>query len=204
MSSSSNPIPAIVENVSRLNIEKLINDASQKAPSHHPLVVFIGFLKLPPQLIEELLFPYFQTQTLHEFFRLGLNQYQCVIVLDEIRAECSLKNLNKLIAKRSNGAFEVISRQKNSTTNLTVEINQACSRVRHLSAIEDSIATTTAQILNQLDSDNTPSDEGRSIHQSKDFKTTQSLLSNRVMEHMREKPEKFLKNAISEIRKDQK
>ena len=142
-------------------------------------------------------------QSMHDFLKIGLDRHGCVIVVDENRAECS-PHLRELLISRTTQPFEIIPCSQTNEHQLLNEIKNSCQRVMHLISLERTISHTAQKIVSSNPRASTVSGYNHKSSNSVEYKVSQNLISSRVSQVIDQKPEEFLRDAISQIRKPQK
>jgi len=201
MSTSALDSPTLYQKVNALNLDQFLSDALDGSSRLKPVVVFISSTNWQKKIANCLMESTFKCHSLHHMLRLGLHHNPFVLVVSENRAECSTNGLKQILSSRSKQPFEIICDSELNDPLLIKEIKEACERVKKLTSIENSIdhfakdfATEQSPLLRTQDNPQVRSNVN-------DFIEGRNLLKSRIMDLIENKPEDFLKEAISKIRK---
>ena len=200
MNTSSAEFPKLVHLVSELDIEKLLQNSNQCFSNYEPLLVFLTGSNIVDTIGHHFAFPIFSCKSLHDFLRIGLYRHASVLVVEKHRGECSLPHLKQLLSTRAELPIEIISFSQINENHLIESIVTAYRKVQNLVSVEFSISKYAEKLLSEntksLDTHRKSSPKSRMQR----FKISQNLIRTRVAETIQQKPEVFLKGAISQIR----
>lgn len=204
MSTFTAEFPHLAHQVSDLDVDQLIAKATKFSTNFQPRIVFISSTDLNKKFGHHLIHPVYCCKSMHDFLKIGLDRHGCVIVVDENRAECSTRHLRELLTSRTTQPFEIIPYSQPNEHQLLNEIKDSCQRVMHLISLERTISHTAQKIVSSNPRASTASGYNHKSSNSVEYKVSQNLIRSRVSEVIDPKPEEFLRDAISQIRKTQK
>lgn len=193
--------PELAEQINAIDLEHLLENASNSAKSFEPRIIFISehdWFSVMSDLPE---YSCFSCSSVHEFLRIGLHHYPCVIITIQDRAECSSSSLRQILSTRIKKPCEVLTFQ-NTTENQVIEtIKAAYQRVQNLMSVEHSISQEaekfiTGRFLSPMEI--AQNIEPPVMHK---IKISEKLIRSRVADLIQTKPEEFLREAIDQIRK---
>jgi hypothetical protein len=132
--------------------------------------------------------------SLHNFIRLGYHLQPFVLITEENRQECSAKDLKVLLSRRSPNPFRIILKSDKTPLALSQEVNDAIEEVYASQSLDKKVLEKTRAIFRETQSGSLPIS-------SREFKQANKALRARVRQRIESEPEKFLQEAISQIRK---
>ena len=190
---------SIRENATKLDLSSLLRN-SQLA--HEIPEVFVVLLSKKQPFIRDLKnkysYSYFDCDSLHEFFRRGLNLNSFILIAPSNRAECSTHDLKRLVGSRSSVPFEIIINKFEEADELSHYVEKSFNRIQSLASLEISVENFTKAELKR-NRFNQSEIEGYS--QDREYRFTKRLLLDRLTREIGNQPETFLAEQISKIRK---
>ena len=125
MSTFTAEFPHLAHQVSDLDVDQLIAEATKFSTNFQPWVVFISSADLNKKFGHHLIHPVYCCKSMHDFLKIGLDRHGCVIVVDENRAECSTLHLRELLISRTTQPFEIIPYSQTNEHQLLNEIKNS-------------------------------------------------------------------------------
>jgi hypothetical protein len=201
MSSSTLDSPTLYQKVNALNLDQFLSDALDDSSGYTPIVVFISSTNWQEKIASCLKESTFTCHSLHDMLRLGFHHNPFVLVVSKNRAECSTNELQQILSSRSKQPFEIVCHSKINDLELIDAIKKACDRVKKTASIENSIDRTAKGFT--ADSSPKTTLEGNLPDRCNinEYSEGRNLLKSRIIDYIENKPEDFLKEAISKIRK---
>jgi hypothetical protein len=194
MTPSSPKLSHAIDRIHEIELDSWLSEPTDVTPSHSVRIVFLSTdsceLDLNSGLQAELL----SCDSLHNFFRLGYHQQPFVLVTVENRQECSAKDLEVLLSRRSPNPFRLILKDNKSSLTLSQEVNEALVEVHACLGLEKRVSEKTRAIFRETHPESSP-------YSSREFQQANKILRERVRKRIENEPEKFLQDAISRIRK---
>ena len=200
MATSALDSPTLYQKINALNLNQFLSDALDGSSGLTPIVVFISSTNCHDKIANCLKESTFKCHSLHEMLRLGLHHNPFVLVVSEKRAECSTKGLKQILSARSKQPYEIICDSEVNAPQLIDQIMEACERVKRIASIENSIDHFAKDFAHEQSHQRTPQGNPTDRNSVSDFKEGRNLLKSRIMDFIENKPEDFLKEAISKIR----
>ena len=149
-------------------------------------------------LKNESTFSFYYSQSLHEFFRRGLNLNSFILIAPHNRSECSSFDLNQIVGNRTNVPFEILINNFEKAHELTDAVGKCYNRIKSLVSLEISVDNLTES---QLKKNRINQSEIDKSTESREYRFTKRILMERLSREIGDLPEIYLAKQISKIRK---
>jgi len=194
MTPSSPKLSHPIDRIHEIELDSWLSEPADFAFSFSVRIVFLSTdpceLDLSVGLQTEML----TCDSLHNFIRLGYHLQPFVLITEENRQECSAKDLKVLLSRRSPNPFRIILKSDKTPLALSQEVNDAIEKVFASQSLDKKVLEKTRAIFRETQSGSLPIS-------SREFKQANKALRARVRQRIENEPEKFLQEAISQIRK---
>ncbi len=194
MTPSSPKLSHAIDRIHEIELDSWLSEPADSTPSDSVRIVFLSTDPCELDLNEGLQPELFSCDSLHNFIRLGYHQQPFVLVTEENRQECSAKDLEVLLSRRSPYSFRLILKDNKTALTLSQEVNEALAEVHASHGLEKRVSEKTRAIFRETHTESLP-------YSSREFQQANKVLRERVRKRIENEPEKFLQDAISHIRK---
>ena len=194
MTPSSPKLSHAIDRIHQIELDSWLSEPTDVTSSHSVRIVFLSTDPCELDLSSGLQAELFSCDSLHNFVRLGYHQQPFVLVTVENRQECSAKDLEVFLSRRSPNPFRLILKDNKSPLTLSQEVNEALVEVHASHGLEKRVSEKTRVIFLETHPGSLP-------YSSQEFKQANKILRERVRKRIENEPEKFLQDAISQIRK---
>ena len=194
MTPSSPKLSHAIDRIHEIELDSWLSEPTDVTSSHSVRIVFLSTDPCELDLSSGLQAELFSCDSLHNFIRLGYHQQPFVLVTVENRQECSAKDLEVFLNRRSPKPFRLILKDNKSPLTLSQEVNEALVEVHASHGLEKRVSEKTRVIFLETHPGSLP-------YSSREFQQANKVLRERVRKRIENEPEKFLQDAISQIRK---
>jgi hypothetical protein len=194
MTPSSPKLSETIDRIHKVELDSWLSEPSDSTSTHAICIVFLSTDPCKLELSVGLQTDLFTCDSLHNFIRLGYHQRPFVLITEENRQECSANNLEVFLSRRSPTPFRLIFKGNKSPLALSKEVNEALGEVHASHILNRRILEKTRDIFRETQSGSLP-------YSSQEFQQASKALRDRVRRRIENEPEKFLQDAISQIRK---
>ena len=194
MTPSSPKLSHAIDRIHEIELDSWLSEPTDVTSSHSVRIVFLSTDPCELDLNSGLQAEFFSCDSLHNFIRLGYHHQPFVLVTAENRQECSAKDLEVFLSRRSPNTFRLILKDNKSSPILSQEVNEALVEVHASHNLEKRVSEKTRTIFRETQPESLP-------YSSREFQQANKVLRERVRKRIVNEPEKFLKDAISQIRK---
>ena len=194
MTPSPPKLSHIIDRIHEFELDSWLSDPADVTSSHSVRIVFLSTDPCNLDLNSGLQAELFSCDSLHNFVRLGYHQQPFVLITEENRQESSAKDLEVFLSRRSPNPFRLIFKDNKSKLTLSQEVNEALVEVHVSHGLEKRVSEKTRAIFHETHPESLP-------YSSREFQLAKKVLCERVRKRIENEPEKFLQDAISQIRK---
>ena len=194
MTPSSPKLSHAIDRIHEIELDSWLSEPTDVTASHSVRIVFLSTDPCELDLSSGLQTELFSCDSLHNFIRLGYHQQPFVLVTVENRQECSAKDLEVLLSRRSPNPFRLILKDNKTPLTLSQEVNEALVEVHASHGLEKRVSEKTRAIFRETHPESLP-------YSSREFQQANKVLRERVRQRIENEPEKFLQDAIFQIRK---
>ena len=194
MTPSSPKLSHAIDRIHEIELDSWLSELADVTSSYSVRIVFLSTDPCELDLNAGLQTEFFSCDSLHNFIRLGYHLQPFVLITQENRQECSANELETLLSRRSPSSFRLVFKDNKSTLTLSQKVNKALVEVHASHGLEKRVSEKTRAIFLETQSDSLP-------YSSREFQQANKVLLERVRMRIENEPEKFLQDAISQIRK---
>jgi len=194
MTPSSPKLSHAIDRIHEIELDSWLSEPADSSSSHSVRIVFLSIDPCELDIDTDLQAELFTCDSLHNFIRFGYHQQPFVLITEENRQECSAKDLEVLLSRRSPHSFRLILKANKSPLTLSQEVNEALAEVHASHGLEKRVSEKTRAIFREAHTESLP-------YSSREFQQANKVLRERVRKRIANEPEKFLQDAISQIRK---
>ena len=194
MTPSSPKLSHAIDRIHQIELDSWLSEPTDVTSSQSVRIVFLSTDPCELELNAGFQTEFLSCDSLHNFIRLGYHQQPFVLVTEGNRQECSTKDLEVLLSRRSPNPFRLILKDNKSSLSLSQEVNEALVEVHASYGLEKRVSEKTRAIFRETHPESSP-------YSSREFQQANKVLRERVRKRIENEPEKFLQDAISQIRK---